>query len=241
MVSTTTATTVGRAEAHLCTFHLGSGDESMTGWQNLFDFVWMNTESCQPQTVSKVAFPLVLPDNEMRIGGCHTVSAWRVHIWKGTLNSVSGNTLLPLCSCWDEYGWVTQLTCPCMAEEVPRASVPAFDWSIAREKIHFQCHLRAGKVWMVVGVIIYLERCLRQADTLALAISWILFRMYHKMYLFNSSFQIQTFCVVTESTWEASSLIYSVVLESIKLQEPLSYRCSSAREYRHFSEDICTK
>lgn len=72
-------------------------------------------------------------------------------------------------------GWVlvsNTVTCPCTAEEVLRASIPAFDWSIAREKIHFQCHLRAGKVWMVVGVIIYLERCLRQADLLALAISW---------------------------------------------------------------------
>lgn len=65
-----------------------------------------------------------------------------------------------------------------MAEEGPRASVSVFHWSISRVQICFQCRLGAGKVGMVLVMTIYIScvsdlgRRQRQADAVALAISW---------------------------------------------------------------------
>lgn len=117
---------------------------------------------------------------------CHTVSQNGRRVNRVSDSHLEGNGQ-QLHSCEHSpasvfvLGWVLMnntVTCPCMAEEVPRASVSVFYWSMSREQIHFQVHLGTGKVGMILVVIIYvscvsdLGRYQRQADAVALAISW---------------------------------------------------------------------
>lgn len=61
LMSTVTATSVGKAEAHVML--ISSTLDQMNRWADvrmfdLLDFAWLNMYSCHPQTLNKVALPL---------------------------------------------------------------------------------------------------------------------------------------------------------------------------------------
>lgn len=155
LMSTVIVTSVGRGWGTFNAYFiwLGSGNEQMTRWQNLLDFCLNEHAELQKgfaailRLWARLLFTLILLDNDMRMRQCHTVSqSWR-RVKRVSVPHLEGN-YHQVCTREHAPGSLLLLgrlpmsdtgTWPCVAEEVPTATVSVFHSSVSREQIRFQC------------------------------------------------------------------------------------------------------